>query len=297
MKRAILPIIRNAFKRAMRRTPVVAVAGWFVTLAAAGGLATLAMAPDASALSTDNGASFSVRCDFSHRAPDDPIVYPGKPGMAHSHDFFGNRSTDAHSTYKSLLAAGTTCTRAGDTAAYWMPTVKFDGQTLQSKRSVFYYRAGEKDHTEIRPHPAGLKMITDSHFRWSCGRGSGTKAPPSKCDSGELTVRIGFPDCSNGRLDSADHKSHVAFSRIVNNGTQKCPGTHPRSLPTLNMNVTFPVPKRAGTVTLASGHASSMHADFFNAWDQTVLRNLVERCINEVGPSEPRPQGCQTAAR
>jgi Domain of unknown function (DUF1996) len=39
--------------------------------------------------------------------------------MAHSHDFFGNTTTDADSTYESLLAGGTTCTRfEEDKAAY-----------------------------------------------------------------------------------------------------------------------------------------------------------------------------------
>jgi hypothetical protein len=30
-----------------------------------------------------------VACPFSHSLPDDPIVYPGQPGMSHMHDFFG----------------------------------------------------------------------------------------------------------------------------------------------------------------------------------------------------------------
>jgi hypothetical protein len=62
-------------------------------------LAAFASSPAASAASREKGASFAVRCDFSHRASDDPIVHPGDPGAAHSHDFFGNRSTDAFSTY------------------------------------------------------------------------------------------------------------------------------------------------------------------------------------------------------
>ena len=41
---------------------------------------------------------FVVECGYSHSAPDDPIVYPGQPGMSHEHDFFGNVTTDADST-------------------------------------------------------------------------------------------------------------------------------------------------------------------------------------------------------
>ena len=39
---------------------------------------------------------------LQHRAPDDPIVFPGKPGASHEHTFVGNRTTGAFSTYGSL---------------------------------------------------------------------------------------------------------------------------------------------------------------------------------------------------
>jgi cytoskeletal protein RodZ len=68
-------------------------------------------------------AVFVTRCDYSHTNSDDPIVHAGKPGAAHSHDFFGNRSTDHASTYESLRTytgttsatrSGTTCVNAAD---------------------------------------------------------------------------------------------------------------------------------------------------------------------------------------
>src|SRR5215208_3674971 len=135
-------------------------------------LVVLNTAPAASAASSDHGASFAVNCPFSHRASDDPIAHSGHPGASHSHDFFGNRSTNARSTYKKLLAAGTTCSRKADKAAYWMPTVKWNGQTINPDRAVFYYRAGGKDHRKVKPFEAGLKMITNpgEHIKWRCGR-------------------------------------------------------------------------------------------------------------------------------
>src|SRR5438128_12610277 len=45
------------------------------------------------------GVNFVENCAFSHRAPDDPIVFPGKPGLSHDHSFVGNESTDAFSTF------------------------------------------------------------------------------------------------------------------------------------------------------------------------------------------------------
>jgi hypothetical protein len=269
-----------------------------VVAAAPALVVALTMAPVVSARSSDHGASFAVRCDFSHRAPDDPIVHPGHQGMAHSHDFFGNTSTKYNSTYKSLHAAATTCTRSKDTAAYWMPTVKWNGRVLESNRAVFYYRAGGKKHTKVLAYPAGLKVVTPVNHgvSWRCGRtdnGGGRRTPPSRCASGELGVRIIFPDCSNGKLDSDNHRSHMTYSRPID-GKVRCPKSHPRSVPVLTMNVTFDIPARQrGKVTLSSGGASTIHADFFNAWNQEALAALVKRCINQVPPSKPRPEVCR----
>ena len=49
--------------------------------------------------------NFVVTCTFSHRLADDPIVFPGQPGMSHLHDFFGANTTNAFSTYDSLRSS------------------------------------------------------------------------------------------------------------------------------------------------------------------------------------------------
>jgi hypothetical protein len=257
-------------------------------------LVVLNTAPAASAASSDHGASFAVRCDFSHRAPDDPIVHFGKPGAAHSHDFFGNRSTKYNSTYKGLLAAGTTCSRFADRAAYWMPTVKWNGKTLDSNRAVFYYRAGGKDHKKVKTFPAGLKVVTPhgKEVSWRCGQRTTRKGPPRRCSSGKLGVRIVFPDCSNGKLDSHNHMAHMAYSRPIGSEV-RCPASHSISVPVLTMNVTFHLPTTRGPVRLSSGRPSTMHADFFNAWRPKTLRALVAHCIRNVAPTRPRPPECR----
>jgi hypothetical protein len=284
-------------------------------------ISTFSNAPVASARSTDHGASFAVRCDFSHRAQDDPIVHRNMPGMAHSHDFFGNVTTDADSTYESLRSpeAATTCTRPEDTAAYWLPTVYWDGEPLDSNRAVFYYRAGGKNYKNVKPFPADLKVIARNpkYVFWRCGRtdnGGGNPNPPKQCDNGELGVRIIFPDCWDGKhTDNAvDHSSHMAYSRPVD-GKVRCPRSRPVPVPSLTMNATFPIPNTPGEVTLACNEdspcgPSTMHADFFNAWDQEAplnlnppdgrsfggLNALVKHCINQVPPSKPRPEECQS---
>jgi hypothetical protein len=98
-------------------------------------------APAASAQEvTSSDPSFVVRCDFSHQNSDDPIVAPGQRGGSHLHDFFGNRSTNYASTYRSLRAAATTCFNPADTAAYWIPTVYWNDITLRPSHALFYYR-------------------------------------------------------------------------------------------------------------------------------------------------------------
>jgi uncharacterized protein DUF1996 len=266
-------------------------------------LATLTTAPTASAaLPGGPGATFAVRCDFSHFNNDDPIVYPGQPGKAHQHDFFGNTSTKFDSTYSSMIASTTTCSRLEDTAGYWLPTVKWNGQDTHAFRGVFYYRAGGKDHTKVKPFAKNLKVINASRITWRCGiadEGGGGTTPPTQCASGVLGLRIIFPDCvakdSNGRqlLDSADHKSHMARSVVGSDGTRKCPNSHPIPVPTLTINANFNIPTTTGEVTLSSGDAPSMHADFWNTWNQMTLQQLVQSCINEVAPSEPRPEECR----
>jgi hypothetical protein len=265
-------------------------------------LAALASAPTASAASNDHGASFAVRCDFSHRNWDDPIVHPGKQGAAHGHDFFGNRSAKFNSTYQSMIRASTTCTRPADTAGYWFPTVKWNGKNRRAHRAVFYYRAGGKAHTNVKAFAPSLKIVNGSRIRWYCGSEdgkAGSADPPTRCASGVLGLRIVFPDCvaknSSGgqKLDSADHKSHMARSVRKSAGGRRCPSAHPVPVPTLTINANFAIPTTSGKVTLSSGPASSMHADFWNTWDQAALKRLVVACINNVPPGEPRPEGCR----
>jgi hypothetical protein len=293
-------------------------------------LATLTSAPPATAQSREHGASFAVRCDFTHRNSDDPIVHPGTQGAAHSHDFFGNTSTKFDSTYQSMIAAPTTCSRPEDTAGYWIPTVSWKDQegtqtTLTANRAVFYYRAGNKDHTTVQPFAQDLRIIADkgingARITWYCGGGgrnddkAGSADPPPQCSGGVLGLRIIFPDCvaedptSGGQqLDSADHRSHMARSKPQDDGARACPSTHPTPVPTLTINANFPMPTTSGTVTLSSGDASTMHADLWNTWDQDAPLNLnpsdgrsfggltalVKHCINEVPPTDPRPEECR----
>jgi hypothetical protein len=233
-----------------------------------------------------DGIFLSV-CLPSHVASDDPIVHPGASGASHQHEFFGNRTTDADSTYATLRAGGTSCRVAGDTAGYWVPSLYADGQRVAPLRvNAYYLRGGGRGRTVA--FPAGLKVIAGNGEAtspqslavtgWKC---SGVQvrpltADPTACPTGSHNVLvIRFPECWNGKdLDSTDHKAHLAY-RVAG----RCPASHPVRVPKLSLNVHYALPGLDG-LTLASGSIYSAHADFFNAWDQTVLARLVRLNLN-----------------
>jgi hypothetical protein len=227
-------------------------------------------------------ANFISKCTYSHSAPDDPIVYPRQPGASHPHDFFGNRSTNASSTYASLRgASSTTCELDGDSAAYWTPALYDSGRLVAPTRATVYYRNGGKDPSSIRAFPAGLKVVAkDGNLRtfWACqrtpGGGANQSSIPTCPDGYTLAVRYRFPDCWDGRnLDSADHTSHMRFAV-----RSSCPSSHPKPMPLLTLNVHYP--SDGGDIVLGSPDMPvAPHADFFNAWNQPRLDRLVFMCL------------------
>jgi hypothetical protein len=236
------------------------------------------------------GVNFIESCRFSHRAKDDPIVFPGKPGASHDHTFVGARTTSASSTFGSLRSGSTSCTRADDTAAYWMPTLYQGITAVLPAAATIYYRRGT--FAEVRTFPNNLRMIAGDasatapqDFRvvfWNCGGGDGgspsSTVPTCPNTSGSaLRLHVRFPNCWDGRrLDSADHKSHMAYAV-----RGRCPSSHPVEVPAIT--VLFRYPSLGGPgFSLASGGQLSGHADFLNAWKPGALKKLVEDCLNEL---------------
>ena len=268
----------------------MAAAGLATFFAALLGPAALAGDDDrrATARADLRGVNFVESCRFSHVAPDDPIVFPGKAGASHDHTFVGNRTTSASSSHGSLRTGATTCMRAADTAAYWVPALRQNGVPVFPMGATIYYRRATLD--EVRPFPNDFRMIAGSATAtepqggrvtwWSCGLASGM-APSSTvptCPAARgsfLRLHVRFPSCWDGRqLDSADHQSHVAYPRAA-----RCPSTHPVELPAITQ--IFRYPTRGGEgFELASGGQFSAHADFLNAWHPGALRQLVDRCLN-----------------
>ncbi|CAI7872808.1 unnamed protein product, partial [Closterium sp. NIES-54] len=87
-------------------------------------------------------AQFRIRCNFSHAARNDPIVFPGQPGKSHLHDFLGSKKTNAFTTDGTkLVGSATTCGLKADSAAYWFPSV-FMRTNQKDAEGKYIYKHG-----------------------------------------------------------------------------------------------------------------------------------------------------------
>jgi uncharacterized repeat protein (TIGR02543 family) len=248
--------------------------------------------------------NFAVLCRFSHASPDDPIVYPGKPGASHMHDFYGNTKTDAASTYKSMKKnTDTTCRLLQDTAGYWSPDALLGGKRLVPKKITIYY-SGEHAGT-VETIPQGLQLIGGSkiavnsgendHVRWFCGKaGTPIALHPYNCrhypDAHDVTGVVAFPNCWDGKAVEWQDGAHMRYQK-----DGSCPRGFEHEIPRLSYRVHFGIqdpclgarpcnpfeaPRKNVKLTLSSGGAWTLHADFWNSWDQEKLDQLVQNCIN-----------------
>lgn len=260
---------------------------------------------------------FRSVCEPSHTNSDDPIVFPGKPGLSHRHQYFGARGTDAFARSQRLRRGATSCRRSKDTAAYWVPTLEVEGRVVKPLVAQAYYTAGGKSRDLVKPFPPGFRVVAgradatrpqpehkvtwycvappqgwnsrDGLIGWALFVGAHRRIVTANpyCDQpgGSLSIHIRFPDCWDGRrLDSPNHRQHVRYSeRHRGSWRATCPDSHPVSIPQIAFSVHYPTRGHLDTseVELSSGGSYSGHADFINSWDQSELEQLVRRCINQ----------------
>ena len=229
------------------------------------------------------GVSWITTCSQSHLNNDDPIVFPAQPGASHQHLYVGARTTNANSTFSSLVLSATTCLMQGDRSGYWEPK-PLNYNLHPNKGSLFYYNVT----SSTRVFPDGFKMIVgraaatseatnpgiaSGRIKFKCGPGSGTETarPPASCSSGMLVAVVEFPQWWNGRdLDSADHISHMSYSRT---------STHTVLLPRIKAYVRHAVPAGAPiNFTLSSGPYYTYHLDFFDGWVKSDLQRFINQC-------------------
>jgi hypothetical protein len=261
-----------------------------------GAIALIALPAEGQApsLIAKGSGSFHVDCTFSHRRPDDPIVFFRGPGASHMHDFFGSRGTKHNSTPKTIQKATTSCSRDEDRSAYWAPTLYVGRRAVRPNKASIYYRADKRDVGNVRAFPRNLRVIAGDAgggeqmvngrpiYSWACTKATITPATPAQapvCADGGLGLTLFFPDCWNGaQRDSEDHKSHMAYSAPTGPGVRGCPPSHPHVMPMLRLHLHYPV-TGGPDVRLSSGDLSTTHADFMNGWDQRELARLVAACV------------------
>lgn len=239
------------------------------------------------------GGVFSIHCLFSHQAPDDPIVDPGIEGATHLHQFFGSNTTNAQSTYDSMISSTTSCKLSTDTAGYWAPALLApDGSVVEPVSFTAYYRALPPGGTFVAP-PPDLRLIagypttqtgTAKKLGYSCQDTEPLSATPIDCTGHAalyLIANIFFPNCWDGMsTDSADHRSHVVYPV-----SGVCPAGHPVKLPRLSIHIHYPVTDARGYYLSSDAEKGvtdgrSLHADLWNTWNQSILERLVAVCVN-----------------
>ncbi len=218
-----------------------------------------------------------IACDISHSGNDDPIVFPGQPGASHTHDFFGNETTNADSTPSSLQASSrTTCQLAADTAGYWFPEmVDPQGRPHQLRQAVAYY-SSKPGSGYVHTMPAGAELLGgNSHatgtqginiVKFDCLAHPEIKnsATPIDCTGhGESQITIRFPNCWNGQ-DAGDRTNFVYGAK-----GNVCPAGY-QAIPHLRVSFETGLADIRG-YTLASGPLYTAHADFMNGWTQSQL--------------------------
>lgn len=253
---------------------------------------------------------FRIPCGYSHMSFDDPIVYPGRPGAAHLHTFFGNTGTNASSTEQSIRETGSSTCSGGtvNRSAYWVPSMidTSTGKPIVPAFAVFYYKQGYTltPSSVIQPLPVGLRMIAGDPTssapgsvgpRFKCIGGPndsndqyGSAIP--NCDVGALLYQeIFFPQCWDGRnLDAPDHKSHMSYVTQLASGGYACPATHPVPLPQISFNIAYAVQTKDAPrawrlasdtydTSLPGGYSS--HGDWFNGWKKEVSDVWNAACV------------------
>jgi hypothetical protein len=246
---------------------------------------------------------FQTDCAVFKDAKDDPIVYPREEGQAaHTHAFMGSKSVNSDSTVDSLSAAASTCQTPQDHSAYWFPALESgkDNKIINPVGpQTIYYKSGIYDYQAVQPFPKGLRfevgnpMATTAQFEqsrgtvegWECGNSFYHFTFPASCPAGsELDIRYQAPSCWDGvHLDGPNHESNMAYPIHNAQGRAVCPPGYPVAVPMLEFKMAFPVSGdlAAMDLHLASGPASTWHYDFFDAWNPTVLSDLVKHCINQ----------------
>jgi hypothetical protein len=126
---------------------------------------------------------------------------------------------------------------------------------------------------------SGVGSEIGSEQYWGCSDNSesGKQTAPVNCSTGVISLHLGFPNCWNG-VKVAGDQIKAGTMRYPSSGA--CPAAFPILLPRLIERFEYPVGTSSSGITLASGATYTVHADFWNTWNQSSLDYLVDHCLN-----------------
>ncbi len=231
-------------------------------------------------LDTSNSGYFRVKCEVSHFAYDDPIVFPNQPGRAHLHMFFGNTQANAYSTFNSLLNSGTGTCNGEDLnrTAYWVPAMLDNqGNALIPDQIMVYYKNDnfrlDGANELVSPFPNNLRMIAGNGaavspqngftgdwqaqpaISFSCGPAYNSNGrrqaliPDCYGNSNHLEMQIAFPQCVNEAAGTyRPDQSHMSYSENGYYGA-RCPDSHPTDVSSIMYRIFFSVRAYGGSLT------------------------------------------------
>ena len=236
-------------------------------------------------LDTSTSGYFRTLCEVSHFAYDDPILYPGQPGRAHLHMFFGNTEANAYSTFDSLMNTGTGTCNGEDLnrTAYWVPAMlDSNGNALVPFAIMIYYKndnfRAQGANELVEPFPDNLRMIagdgsatspqtgftgeweTIQTVSFSCGPAfhsqnysalipdcSGTGQGPFAGNA--LEMRVAFPQCFDpGSGTYLRDGSHMSYSEGGYYGI-RCPDSHPYDISSIMYRIFYSPDDYGGSLT------------------------------------------------
>ena len=230
-------------------------------------------------LDTTNSGYFRVKCEVSHFAYDDPIVFPNQPGHAHLHMFFGNTSANAYSTFDSLLNSGTGTCNGEDLnrTAYWVPALlDSEGNALIPDQIMVYYKNDNfrlnGANELVNPFPDNLRMIAGNAaatspqtgftgdweaqptISFACGPAYNSNDRrqaliPDCYGNDQLEMQIAFPQCVNEEAGTYQpDQSHMSYSENGYYGV-RCPDSHPTDISSIMYRIFFRPDEYGGSLT------------------------------------------------
>jgi len=283
-----------------------------------------------------DGDTFTVNCKPLTIQRSDPIIQPGIPS-SHVHSVIGgNAFQRTMGPMDATKANETTCDKSIDHSNYWVPQLYHQRvdkmwELVPFSHTAVYYQKRACDYSptaktcdkSVVPlaFPDGFRMVAGDPLRRTQNNSDTAQRavhimcifdggsiqyegfPPRQCNT--MRSEVYFPSCWDGKnVDSADHKSHVAYPAIGDFNGGVCPESHPVALFSIFYEFFFdtgtfydsPTDKK---FAFANGDPTAFgyHGDFIMGWtNRTLLQTAHKDCITASNcptlgnqPQESRP--------